>query len=530
MQTFGQLKTKIKTRLWPSGEAKSLVVPHDAAFQQAMLDLQKWVPCLKQFNVSTWESATRNWENGKTVVTAPFGQIRRVYTVAGGTDRWRDKVFYRSSTFEEIECWARLLYDAVTPVNAGKAPLEFGFKWEEEASDSTVGRARVGIWAVHRKRLYIAPWLQSNELLVVEWDGEKIEWLDSDGVDPTYWRPDTEYAIECFVGYRHELRYGDRSLAGDLWEQYKSTRADIMHWCRENTRMIGSHLCNADGGGDNLALVGPPDGSDNTEDDDDPTEDTTEEDNVLFDFVGDVEDTEEGEPLAAAIQSDNPELLILGGDIGYAADNGGYAAALAPFGWAKTAGIILPAIGNHEYDDDADLSNYFDFFANELAGRNNQRYYEFSHGPLHGFVENRNAQEPDGKDNDSIQAEWLLAKATLSPARWKFAFGHQPPFSSGTVHGSDPDLQRPYAAAGIQVVFSAHEHHFEHLLIGGVHYINCGLGGRSLYPFGTPIAGSLFRYNTTEARVRVRLDCDQCVIELVTTVGDIVYSYTIEHE
>lgn len=503
-----------------------MVAPHDAMFQSAMLELQKWVPCLKEHNVSTWESADRHWESAKTVVNAPFGTIRRVYTVAGGTDRWRDKVFYRSSTFKEIDCWARRLVNARTPTNVGLTDLGFGFKFEEAASDWSYGRAHTGIWAIWRKRLYLAPWLQSTELLVVEWDGEKEEWQDSDGVDPKYWRADAETAVMLYVKWRDERHYGDRLLAEDFKRDFDKALADLMYWCRENTRQREDEICGSAGG---TIDVGP-DGVDLDADDDDPTEDTTEQDEVLFDFVGDVEITTEGQALAAAIESDNPEFLVIGGDNGYAADNGGFAAAFgsaAMYGWAKDADKVIPVVGNHEYDNDADLSEYLAYFADEVG--NNGRYYEFTHGSVHGICENRNAEEPDGFNTTSIQNEYVLAKMLLSTAHWKFSFGHQPPYSSGSTYGSNAALQRNYAGAGVHAVFSAHEHNAEHLLIGGVHYFNCGLGGRSRYPFGAAVSGSLFRYNTKETRIRVTLDCDECLVEFVTSDGETVYSYTITH-
>lgn len=530
MQTYLQFKTKIKQRAFPGGEPANLVAPHDAMFQNGMLELQKWVPCLKEYNVSTWESADRYWEAARTVVNAPFGQIRRVYAVAGGTDRWHDKVYYRSSNVREIECWSRHLIDARTPT--GLPDFGYGFRKEEAASDWQHGRARQGIWAVWRNRLYIAPWLQSYEMLVVEWDGEKEEWQDSDGVDPALWRADAEMAMLLYLKWQHELHYGDPGVLSDkLEKQFDKALAGLMHWCRENTRQRQDEICSSSGG-----IIDPvpsggvgDDGGGLDSDDEDPTDDTTDEDEVLFDFVGDVEETTEGEALAAAIETDNPEFLILGGDIGYHNDNGGYEAALSPmYSWAKNAGIIIPAIGNHEYDGDSDLSEYLAFFAEEVG--NNGRYYEFTHGSVHGIVENRNTEEEDGYNTTSAQNEYIMAKMLLSTARWKFCFGHQPPYSSDSTYGSNAALQRDYAGVGVHAVFSAHAHVAEHVIVDGVHYFTCGLGGRSRYDFGAAIEGSEFRYNEKETRIRVTLNCDECLVEFVTSDGETVYSYTIEHE
>lgn len=524
MQTYAQFKTKLRARIWPGREPANLVAGHDAMFQTAMLELQKWVPCLKEYHISTYETGDREWDGAKTRVQMPNGQIRRVYTVAGGTDRWRDRVYYRSSNVKALECWARRLIDARTPT--GLPDLGYGVRKEEVASDWEYGRARQGIWAHYRGKLYLAPWLQTYEMMVVEWDGEKQEWQESDGVDPRLWRADAEMAVELYVKWRHERMYGDPVYAREIKADFDKTLADLMYWCRENTRQREDEICAASGG---TIDVGPGGTTDLDSDDEDPTEDTTEEDAVLFDFVGDVEETDEGVALAAAIESDNPEFLVLGGDIGYHDDNGGYAAALSPmYDWAKDAGIIIPVVGNHEYDGDADLSEYLSYFADEVG--NNGRYYEFTHGSVHGIVENRNSEEPDGFNTTSAQNEYVIAKMLLSTAHWKFCFGHQPPYSSGSTYGSNAALQRGYAAAGVHAVFSAHEHNAEHVIVNGVHYFNCGLGGRSRYAFGAAISGSQWRYNEKETRIRVTLDCDECLVEFVTSDGETVYSYTIEHE
>lgn len=523
MQTYAQFKTKLRARIWPGREPANLVAPHDAMFQTAMLELQKWVPCMKEYNVSTYETADRKWDGAKTRVQMPNGQIRRVYTLAGGLDRWRDKVYYRSSNVKEMECWARRLVDAETPP---LPDLGYGVRAENVSSDWSLGRARQGIWAHYRGKLFLAPWLQTTEMLVVEWDGEKQEWQESDGVDPRMWRADAEMAVELYVKWRHERSYGDPAFAREIKIDFDKVLADLMHWCRENTRQREDEICAAAGG----TIDPTPTGTNNlSDDDDDPTTpDTTDEDAVLFVFVGDVEDTTEGAALAAAIQADNPEFLVLGGDDGYAADHGGYATALAPYAWAKSAGIIIPVVGNHEYEEDADLSDFQDYFSAEIG--NNGRYYEFTHGSVHGICENRNAEEPDGYNLTSTQNEYVIAKMLLSTGRWKFDFGHQPPFSSGSTYGSNTALQRDYAAAGVHAVFSSHEHNAEHIIRDGVHYFNCGLGGRSTYPFGSAIEGSQFRYNTKATRLRVTLDCDQCVVEFVTVDDEVVYTATIDHE
>ena len=45
-------------------------------------------------------------------------------------------------------------------------------------------------------------------------------------------------------------------------------------------------------------------------------------------------------------------------------------------------------------------------------------------------------------------------------------------------------------------MLSGHDHDYERILVNGFPYFVNGLGGESLYSFGTPISGSVSRYNS----------------------------------
>lgn len=521
MQTFLDFKARLRAELWPSGEARSLRVVHDGYFNAAMLDIQKWVPCVRQFNTSTWEFGNTFWENAKTVVNAPWGKIKRVYTVAGGTDRWRDKVRYRSSIYAEIECWANRLFKAITPTNSASLPaLQLGTRYANATQDSLGGRARIGIWAIDRKRLYIAPYLQSTETLVVDWDGLKSKWQDSDGVDEIYWTTDYEDAIKLYVMWKHESFHGNPQLARGFKLDYDAALADLTYICRENTKQQHDYTCDSGSGGQETIGLSQA----NIDDDDDPTEDTTDEDNVLFAAVGDMGDptTEAGE-VAAAIESDSPEFFFALGDNSY---NGNYATDFgANYQWAIDAGIVVPVIGNHDVDathgnSSADFRSYFSAFVS-----NNGEYYDKIIGPIHLFI--YNTEDTAGIDVNSAQAEWLRARMFLSAARWKVVLMHRPPFSSDTTHGSDPDLQLPFGVWGADLVLAAHGHDYERLEVGGVPYVVVGTGGRPLYAFGSPVSGSLIRIANTFGRLIGTCNCDEMVLQFKDLTNAVLDTLTL---
>jgi hypothetical protein len=93
---------------------------------------------------------------------------------------------------------------------------------------------------------------------------------------------------------------------------------------------------------------------------------------------------------------------------------------------------------------------------------------------------------------DSRQASWLRDALARSTAPYKWVLFHHPPFSSGP-HGSTAELQWPFRAWGATAVFSGHDHDYERLDVGGMPYVVVGTGGKTLYPFGAPVAGSVER-------------------------------------
>jgi hypothetical protein len=58
-------------------------------------------------------------------------------------------------------------------------------------------------------------------------------------------------------------------------------------------------------------------------------------------------------------------------------------------------------------------------------------------------------------------------------------------------------MQWPFHAWGADAVLNGHDHMYERIVIGGSPYFVNGLGGASIYDFGTPVPGSLVRYNKT---------------------------------
>jgi hypothetical protein len=158
------------------------------------------------------------------------------------------------------------------------------------------------------------------------------------------------------------------------------------------------------------------------------------------------------------------------------------------YGEGATTNRFFPSLGNHDWSTRS--LPYLDYFV--LPG--NERYYDFVWGDVHLLAIDSDPHEPDGITASSRQAAWLKTRLASSKSRWQVVYMHHPPYSSGS-HGSSVELRWPYAAWGADLVLAGHDHHYERVEVAGTVHIVNGLGGRSIYPVGKPIEGSVLRYN-----------------------------------
>jgi hypothetical protein len=126
-----------------------------------------------------------------------------------------------------------------TPTGEGLPPglpiLPLGYVHAQTSTDATK-RALKGTWAMERGKIYVGPWIQSTEMVVVKWDGIKREWSDGDPIDSD---PLLEEALMAWVECEHRRRWekdADAAMTPDLDPAYQSARQRLIHQCREETR------------------------------------------------------------------------------------------------------------------------------------------------------------------------------------------------------------------------------------------------------------------------------------------------------
>ncbi|NOT31638.1 MAG: hypothetical protein HOP15_14420 [Planctomycetes bacterium] len=174
---------------------------------------------------------------------------------------------------------------------------------------------------------------------------------------------------------------------------------------------------------------------------------------------------------------------------------------LGSYGAGASHNRFFPCLGNHDWGT-TDAQPYLDYF--ELPG--NERYYDFRRGAVHFFVLDSDPAEPDGITRDSLQAQWLESRLRASTAPFKMVTLHHPPYSSSSNHGSTGALQWPLKEWGASIVLAGHDHTYERLTVSGLPYIVNGLGGRNVYAFGDPLAGTELRFNAEHGALLVEAD------------------------
>lgn len=192
------------------------------------------------------------------------------------------------------------------------------------------------------------------------------------------------------------------------------------------------------------------------------------------------------------------------------------------YGEGDTINRFFPSLGNHDWNTPGAVP-YLNYFA--LPG--NERYYDFVRGDVHFFALDSDSHEPDGNSSGSVQAQWLHSKLDSATSRWKIAYFHHPPYSSGSRHGSSTVMQWPFKAWGVHAVLAGHEHFYERLYQDSVTYFVNGLGGKQIYTFGTTLAASQFRYNANFGAMLIQADSERLDFRFYSRTGILIDFYSL---
>ena len=239
--------------------------------------------------------------------------------------------------------------------------------------------------------------------------------------------------------------------------------------------------------------------------------------------------------VATLVHNWQPDFIITTGDNNYPSgqaetidENIGqyYAGYIYPYTGIYGPGAegenrFFPSLGNHDWDAPG-IQPYLDYFV--LPG--NERYYDFTWGPVHFFVVNSDSREPDGVSRGSVQAAWLEQGLAASELPWKIVYGHLSPYSSAT-HGGIAWMNWPFAEWGAAALLAGHDHVYERIVLDGFPYIINGLGGGPRYAFAEPVPGSVVRYRDNHGAMLVTADWQQITFQFFTIEEELIDTYTL---
>jgi hypothetical protein len=241
--------------------------------------------------------------------------------------------------------------------------------------------------------------------------------------------------------------------------------------------------------------------------------------------------------VANLVKSWNPDFIITTGDNNYFDGSASiidqnvgqyYHDFIHPYVGSYGAGSSInrffPSLGNHDWGTPG-AKPYLDYFT--LPG--NERYYDFTWGPVHFFAIDSDFDEPDGVSSTSTQAQWLQSALGSSTVAWKLVYMHHPPYSSGP-HGSSTRMQWPYQAWGVDAVLVGHDHVYERIIRNGFPYFVNGLGGSARYSFGTPISGSQVRYNADHGAMLVEATPTTITFQFISRAGEVIDTYSLQKD
>jgi hypothetical protein len=161
---------------------------------------------------------------------------------------------------------------------------------------------------------------------------------------------------------------------------------------------------------------------------------------------------------------------------------------------------VFPSIGNHdaaeteERDDRAQVEDNFyireRILGEEASGRASfcpGLFYRFGYGSEIEFccIDTSKEEFFRGHRLFEYPKHWEFLEACFQAGdqstKWRIPFGHHPPYSAGPQHYNTKGMERLiplWQRAGVRVVFSGHEHNFQHSRADGIDYFVTGAGGK----------------------------------------------------
>ena len=89
-------------------------------------------------------------------------------------------------------------------------------------------------------------------------------------------------------------------------------------------------------------------------------------------------------------------------------------------------------------------------------------------------------------------------------------------------------MRWPFEQWGASAVLSGHDHIYERLGVGQIPYFVNGLGGKSLYSYGTILPQSIVRYNSDYGAMLVTCDYKEMTFKFINRQNVVIDTYRIK--
>jgi predicted phosphodiesterase len=157
-----------------------------------------------------------------------------------------------------------------------------------------------------------------------------------------------------------------------------------------------------------------------------------------------------------------------------------------------------------------------------------KRYYSFHKGKVELFALDSNYMDPP-------QLDWLKKQLQDSDATWKICYFHHPLYSDGKYHGPDVDLRASleplFAAGGVNIVFSGHDHVYERIKPhNGIFYFVVGNSGELRTHDLRRSPDVVKGFDTDRGFMLVEIDGNELNFQAISRTGEIVDSGVINRQ
>lgn len=215
--------------------------------------------------------------------------------------------------------------------------------------------------------------------------------------------------------------------------------------------------------------------------------------------------------VAESIEKENASIVIHAGDIVRSGENENeWLKFFQISSWMHNKSMFA-AVGNHDLP--------YASFAAHLSLPGNERWYSFFAGNVHFIV-------LDSNDAGNVSQLLWLMKELKKESKWKIVIFHHPCLISGNHIPSFPlkIWMFLFHLNGVNAVFMGHQHYYQHMKVGRIHYIITGGGGAPPEPAGyspwNVFSETAFHYCRIFAGSKIK-------IAAIDTDGNVMEEFTI---